>query len=403
MTNQKKPRHRSDEVFDFAADYCLVAGAGAVAATGVVTQVVADAANAIQKAGETIFTAAVGIGAASFATVGSRATSRRGWRGDSAGHKAVAGDRFFVGDADANRTGGLGRDLLRFVSRVFLHNVLGHALVGADLDLLFTAFLFADRNFAFDSFGHANFFADGDRAVTVLGAADPMFDRMCTASSGAAVGLGSIWAGRLAGISASAAVIVTMAAEEAAEPAADAAEEGRNFFAFPVAETDQLLLHDGFFNVLVAGLVDDPVFIDGHIMHDLTDLFFDHLDAFGDAYRAFFTDWNAFGLTDVVRFRATLHFVGCAFGCVRFTNHFRTADGTVRWGRRRRPTGIATIRRPEISPYGRNRYGGNDANQQCETKRLAHHAFSLVIHADPVFPDGPPAGFGSTTVMNTHY
>jgi len=176
---------------------------------------------------------------------------------------------------------------------------------------------------------------------------------------------------------------VAMAAEEPAE----AAEQGLHFFALPVSEADQLFLHAGLLDVLVAGLVDDAVFIHGHLVADLAAFFLDDGDALHDAHRAFADLGNAFGAAGVIRFRATLDLVGRPFGLIRFAHPFRTSDGAIRGGCRcRRATGVTTGRRPKICPSGGNRHGGNGANQQCETKRLAHHAFSLVIHADPVSP-----------------
>jgi len=134
---------------------------------------------------------------AAFAAVGGRGASVAGGLRDLAGHSAgnqlAASDGFFVGDADANRTSGFARNLTARVDRALLNASLIHALIGANLDLLFTPFGAADRNFAGDSFGVADLLAHRHRALLVFRAMHPDFFRAGArgAASGAATAVAS--------------------------------------------------------------------------------------------------------------------------------------------------------------------------------------------------------------------
>src|SRR5205807_6489746 len=89
-------------------------------------------------------------------------------------HHAGAGDFFLVRNADANVARDLARDLALDAHGVFLNAVLGHALVGADVDLFLAPDLTADRDLARHGSLHADLLAYRYRAFLVLGAADPL-------------------------------------------------------------------------------------------------------------------------------------------------------------------------------------------------------------------------------------
>jgi hypothetical protein len=305
--------------------------------------------------------------AASIVAAGVAGRSHGNLTSHGARNHFAAGDAFFIRNADANRAAGLARNLTVHVNRAFLNAGLVHALVGADLDAFFFPHGFANRNLGANSFGVANLLANGHRAFAILWAMNPNF-------AGASAG-------------SRAASVARIAARAVAVTAEEVAEERLHFAAFPVAQTDQLFLHADFLNVLVASLVDDPVFIHGHLVADLANFVLVNRDLPDDADSPFTTLRDRDTAEGVVLFRATLDPIRGPFDLIRFAHPFGTSDGAIAGTRRcRLPTWTPTSRRPVICPSGGNRHGGNGANQQCKTKRLADHAFSLVIHADPVCP-----------------
>src|SRR5262249_17224792 len=86
------------------------------------------------------------------------ARSSRGRSNLTADHAADV-DNLFAGDADANGAGRLARNLAGFVLGAFHNALLGHALIRADLDLLFFPRHLANRNLARNAFGHADLLA----------------------------------------------------------------------------------------------------------------------------------------------------------------------------------------------------------------------------------------------------
>jgi hypothetical protein len=151
---------------------------------------------------------------------------------------------------------------------------------------------------------------------------------------------------------------------------AAAAEDRLDFTAFPVAEANELLLHAGFLHVLVAGLVDNAFFADGFAMADLANFFFPDRHALDAGDGAFFAHRDAFAAEGVVRFGTALDAIRGPLHLVGFTNPLIATGGTKHGaGRhRRRATRVTTARRPEtMRPYGRNRHGGNGANQESQT------------------------------------
>jgi len=312
--------------------------------------------------------------AAAFAAIG---FADRNLAGYGPWNHLAAGDGFFVRNAHANRTGCLARHLALFVHRALLNALLFDAIDLANLDLFFLPDVPADRDFAMDGFGIAHLLAHGHGAFPIFRAVDPDVSRARAARLLATSVGGCAWI---------AAVVMAVATEQAA-----ATEEWLDFLAFPVAQANELLLHAGFLDVLVAGLVDDAIFIHGLLVADLADFFGPDRNAIHHAHGAVLDDGHAFGSPGVVGFGSTFHLVGFPCRSVILTHPLRATHSAVCGGRRasaRRSTGVTASGRPEISPCGRNRHGGNGANQQSETKRLAHHAFSLVIHADPVSPHG---------------
>lgn len=316
---------------------------------------------------------AAGVAAAIAGIVARR--SARNLAGDGFRHELAAGDRFFVGDADADRTGRLARHRLADVGGALDGLLLFDALPGADLDLLFNPDVLADGDLAGGRFAALDLLADGHGAFLVFGAMHPVLDG---ARAAGVAGVARVVAAAAAAAARAAAMAV------AAEQPAAVAEQSRHFAAFPVAQTHERLLHAGFLDGFPGRLHDGAIFPASLLLADLTHLFLDDRHFLLDADDFLMAFRDAFDSTGVVRLRAALDLVGRPLGGVIFANPLRTSDGAER--RARRPT--ATWR---ISPNGRNRYGGNGANQQCETKRLADHAFSLVVHADPVRPSDTPA------------
>lgn len=130
--------------------------------------------------------AAIGVATQAAAPVAEEATAMtaaarraaivaRNLTADGAGHHLVAGDAFFVGHADANRTGGLARNLAGFVHGALLDAFLFDALIGANFALLFTPFLLANRNLHASRDAVSNLLADGVRAAFVFRAVNPDF------------------------------------------------------------------------------------------------------------------------------------------------------------------------------------------------------------------------------------
>jgi hypothetical protein len=268
------------------------------------------------------------------AGVGAGVRASRGARGDrgrsdfTTNHAADI-DHLFARDADANRTGRLAGNATRFPLGA-LHNALfGHALIRADLDLLFTPHVLANRDLARHAFGVANLLAHRHRAFPVLGAMDPHLLRARRAASVvAAVVVG-------ARIVAAVAMVTAAAAEETA--AATVAEQRLDFTAFPVAKTDELLLHAGFLHGFVARLVDHAGFPDGFLHADLAALLGPDRDALDTGHRAFAANRNAFAAERVILFRATFVSINRSFLLDVFTYPFitsRTAVRTVGGGRR---------------------------------------------------------------------
>lgn len=329
-----------------------LAGFAAATVAGLVAAIVANTvAKAAQKAG-------------AFAAVVA-ALGARDLLGRFLLHPLAAGHGLFVRRADANRTGALARNLLGFAHGVLFNAFFLDALNRANLNLLFLPYLLANRNLALDVFGHADLLAHRHWALFVLGAVHP----------------------HLAGASRTARIIATLGSLAGI---AAATEQAADFLALPVPQANELLLHAGFLDVLVGGLLDDAVFMRGHVMADLAGFFLPDRNAFDATNGAFLDDGDLFAAEGVVRFSLAFDLVRGPLGRIRFAHPLRTSHGAKCGGRRarRRSTGVTTTGRPKICPNGRNRHGGNGANQQSQTKRLAHHAFSLVIHADPVIPNG---------------
>lgn len=282
----------------------------------------AGAGSAVTQAAEEPIAAAVvvaGVRAGLGARVGAG-----GRTSDFTTNPLAAVDGLFVRDADADGAGHFARNLAGFVAGVLHRAVFRHALIGADLDLLFTILVAADRDLALDGFGHADLLANRHRAFTVLGAVNPdLAGAGRTASVVARVGRARIGAG------VAAAVAVTTE-----ETAVEAAEERLNFTAFPVAQADELLLHAGFLHVLVARLVHDAVFPRGHLVADLAGLFFPNRNALGARDDFLLAHRNAFGPERVDRLLTTLDLIGGPFHLVIFFHPFIASRGTEHGGRR---------------------------------------------------------------------
>ena len=311
-----------------------------------------------------------------FAAIAGRGASRgaRDLASDFLADPLAAVDRFLAGDAHANGAGGLAGHRTTFVNRALLNAILGHALV--DANLLFFPHIAANVDLALDGLGIADLLADGHGALFIFRAVDPDF-----ASASRAAG---VVAAIVVAATAVAATAVAMTGEEAAA----VAEQRAHFLAFPVTVANKLLLHARLLNVLVAGLVDGPFLAHVFLVANLAG--FPGRNHLLHAHGPFTLHRDAFPLAGVVLFGTTLDLVHRPFDRNGFLHPFVARHRAECGGRRRgrRATGITTTRRPEIRTCGRNRHGGNGANQQSQTKRLAHHAFSLVIHADPVLPVG---------------
>lgn len=340
--------------------------------------------------------------AGTVAASGGRTTARgaggvadRNLTADGLLNPLAAVDGLFVRDADANRAGRLAGNLTGFVRGALLNDVLLNAGVSANLDLLFFPRVLANRNLAGDGFIHADLLADGHGAFAIFRAANPDFASAGRTASVASVG------GAAAGIAAAA----TMSAEESAA-AAQTAEQGSHFFALPVAQADELLLRAGFLHGFVARLVDHAIFPHGRLAANLAGLFGPDRNFLGHANHAILDNANAFATNRVIGFRTAFHAIDDSLDGDILFHPFRTCHGAESGSRRasrRRATGVTTTGRPKIRACGRNRHGGNGANQQSQTKTLAYHAFSLVIHADPVIPYGNARLVRIDTGDKTHH
>ena len=231
----------------------------------------------------------------------------------------AAGHGFLVRSADAHRTGGLARDLAGLAHGVLLNLLRLLACIRAHLDLLFFPFLLADRDLAFDVFGHANLLAHRHRALLVLWAVDPDL----ASAGGAARVVATL--GSLARIAASL-VAAAFAAAVAAEQAAAAAEQRFDSLALPMSQANERLLHARFLDILVGSLLDGPILVRGHVVADLAGLFLPHRDALDTADGAFLNDGNALAAERVVRFGLAFDLVRGPLGRVRFLHPFRTRD-----------------------------------------------------------------------------
>jgi hypothetical protein len=292
-----------------------------VTLVAVATAVAAGVAATIVEAAEEARTAAVGAGVRA-------SRGARGGRDFTTNHAADI-DRLFARDADANRTSALARNPAGFVLGALHNAAFGHALVGANLDLLFTPHGLANRDFARHAFGVADLLAHRHRAFPVLGAMDPHLLRARRAASVvAAVVVGARIVAAVA--------TVTVTAEETAA-ATTVAEQRLDFTAFVVAKADELLLHAGFLHGFVARLVDHAGFPDGFLAANLAALLGPDRDALHARDGAFAANRNALAAERVILFRATFVSINRSFLLDVFTYPFitpRTAVRTVGGGRR---------------------------------------------------------------------
>jgi len=283
--------------------------------TAVVVATIVAATVTIVEAAEETTAAAVVASVRAIVRTGVRARSHF-----TTNHAADI-DGLFARDADANRASRRAGNATRFPLGALDNALFGHALVRADLDLLFTPHVLANRDLARHAFGVADLLAHRHRAFTVLGAIHPhLFGARRTAS---------VVAGVVVGARIVAAVVATIAVVPAEQTAAaattmEAAEQRLHFTAFPVAKADELFLHAGFLHGFVARLVDHPSFPDGFLHAHLAALLGPDRNALDTGDGAFAANRNAFAAERFVLFRATFVFINSSLAGDGFPHPFIT-------------------------------------------------------------------------------